>query len=301
LDVDNIAPGLNFVSELNERVAECDVLLAVIGKGWIDARDAAGNRRLDDPDDFVRIEIASALNQGKRVIPVLVGEAHMPRPDQLPEAIRPLASRNAVRLTHERFGADIQGLIGALQPKRNAFRPAMVILTTLAVVLLAGVALFWIKNTTPSSNPQATAIATPQAASPSLPPPAAQSINGALPETRTAPVQSPDEIAWILLKDTTDTAALRRFTEQFPDSPLRKDAQARISALAVAPAAKADAAAETGTAGALEDATTVSASIMGPGTIPAGKTVILTAPNGRKMACIGGNQSAHIQRKCTWR
>src|ERR1700735_5531129 len=71
LDVDNIAPVLDFVRELNERVAECSILLAIIGKGWIDARDAMGNRRIDNPDDFVRVEIESALSQGKRVIPVL--------------------------------------------------------------------------------------------------------------------------------------------------------------------------------------------------------------------------------------
>src|SRR5580704_14863276 len=115
LDVDNIAPGLDFVRELNDRVAECDILLAVIGKAWIDVRNATGARRLDDPDDFVRIEIESALNQNKRVIPVLVGEAPMPRPDELPDTLKPLARRNAVRLTHERFRADTQGLIKALQ------------------------------------------------------------------------------------------------------------------------------------------------------------------------------------------
>ncbi len=115
LDVDNIAPGLDFVRVLNERVAECDIVLAVIGKGWIDSRDPAGKRRLDDPDDFVRIEILSALAQGKRVIPVLVGDSQMPRPDELPDALQPLARRNAVRLTHERFRADVQGLIKALQ------------------------------------------------------------------------------------------------------------------------------------------------------------------------------------------
>lgn len=115
LDVDNIAPGLDFVRVLDERVAECDIVLAVIGKGWIDARDAAGARRLDDPDDFVRIEIASALNQGKRVVPVLVGDAPMPHPEDLPEVLRPLARRNAVRLTHERFRSDTQGLVKALQ------------------------------------------------------------------------------------------------------------------------------------------------------------------------------------------
>jgi hypothetical protein len=119
IDVDNIAPGIDFVRELDERVGECDVMLAVIGKGWIDARDATGMRRLDDPNDFVRIEIASALSQGKRVIPVLVGEAQMPRAEELPDALKPLARRNAMRLTHERFSADIQGLARALQKTLN--------------------------------------------------------------------------------------------------------------------------------------------------------------------------------------
>jgi hypothetical protein len=115
IDVDNIPAGEDFVRALESQVAQCDALLAVIGNGWLDARDERGSRRLDDPNDFVRIEIESALRQGKRVIPVLVHEARMPRPDELPEGIRPLATRNAVRLTHERFRADVQGLIKALQ------------------------------------------------------------------------------------------------------------------------------------------------------------------------------------------
>jgi len=109
IDVDNISPGEDFVQVLESQVEQCDTLLAVIGKGWLDATDERGSRRLDDPNDFVRIEIESALKQGKRVIPVLVHEARMPRPDELPEAIRPLATRNAVRLTHERFRADNAG------------------------------------------------------------------------------------------------------------------------------------------------------------------------------------------------
>jgi hypothetical protein len=115
IDVDNIPPGEDFVRMLESQVAQCDALLAVIGHAWLNAADEHGSRRLDDPHDFVRIEIESALKQGKRVIPVLVNEAQMPRPDELPEAIRPLATRNAVRLTHERFRADTQGLVKALQ------------------------------------------------------------------------------------------------------------------------------------------------------------------------------------------
>jgi Domain of unknown function (DUF4189)/TIR domain/Putative peptidoglycan binding domain len=115
IDVDNIPPGEDFVRMLESQVAQCDAMLTVIGTNWLDATDEHGGRRLDDPGDFVRIEIESALKQGKRVIPVLVHQARMPHPDELPEAIRPLAKRNAVRLTHERFRADVQGLIKALQ------------------------------------------------------------------------------------------------------------------------------------------------------------------------------------------
>lgn len=115
IDVDNIPPGEDFVQVLESQVARCDVLLAMIGKSWLCATDERGVRRLDDPHDFVRIEIESALRQGKRVIPVLVHDAQMPRADELPDPIRPLATRNAVRLTHERFRADVEGLVKYLE------------------------------------------------------------------------------------------------------------------------------------------------------------------------------------------
>ena len=115
MDVDSIAPGLDFVSVLEDQVDKCDVFLAVIGPRWLDARDETGNRRLDNPDDFVRIEIESGLKLGKRIIPVLVNNADMPRAEHLPAGLKPLARRNAVRLTHERFKADAQGLIKALE------------------------------------------------------------------------------------------------------------------------------------------------------------------------------------------
>jgi TIR domain len=112
MDVEGyIKAGDPFVAILDEHVRNCDVLLAIIGPRWIDARNDKGERRLNDPNDFVRIEIDSALKQGKRVIPVLVNNAAIPQAHDLPEPLRPLAERNAVRLTHERFSADCQGLI----------------------------------------------------------------------------------------------------------------------------------------------------------------------------------------------
>jgi hypothetical protein len=115
MDVDNIDPGMDFFEVLEEKVAQSDVLLAVIGKRWVDAIDAKGNRRLADPTDFVRIEIEAALKQNKRVIPVLVDDAEMPAPDQLPESLRPLARRQALRVKHERYRSDADGLIRALR------------------------------------------------------------------------------------------------------------------------------------------------------------------------------------------
>jgi TIR domain len=115
MDIDSIAPGVDFVRMLEEYIGQCDAVLAVIGPRWLNATDEHGNRRLEDLNDFVRIEIELALKQEKRVIPVLVGETKMPRPEELPASIRSLARRNAVRLTHERFRADAQGLVKALQ------------------------------------------------------------------------------------------------------------------------------------------------------------------------------------------
>jgi hypothetical protein len=112
MDVEgHIKPGDDFAEVLNAQVAAADVLLAVIGPRWGELLLA----RAGDPDDFVAIEIKAALEQGKRVIPVLVGGAGMPCADMLPEAIRALARRNAVGLRPERFRADCQGLVGSLK------------------------------------------------------------------------------------------------------------------------------------------------------------------------------------------
>jgi len=115
MDVDAIEPGLDFVKVLDEQVSGCDVLLALIGPNWVDAKNEKGVRRLDDPKDFVRMEIASALKRDIRVIPILIDGAPMPREEELPEPLQPLARRNAVQVSHVRFGADTQGLVDVLQ------------------------------------------------------------------------------------------------------------------------------------------------------------------------------------------
>ena len=115
MDVDSIAPGLDFSKVLDEKINQCDVVLSIIGRRWLDAEDERGERRLDNPNDFVRIELEAALRQEKRVIPVLVDGAEMPRLHDLPESLQSFSLRNAVRLTHDRFKADTAGLIRALK------------------------------------------------------------------------------------------------------------------------------------------------------------------------------------------
>ena len=124
MDVDSIAPGEDFVSILEARVAECDVLLALIGRGWLTATDEVGRRRLDNAKDFVRIEIATALTQAKRVIPVLIDDVPMPRSEDLPEALKQLVRCQATRLSHDRFRADSDGLIRALKQVLDAKAPS---------------------------------------------------------------------------------------------------------------------------------------------------------------------------------
>src|SRR5262245_26148209 len=114
MDVDAIEPGLDFAKVLDEQVSGCDVLLAIIGPNWVGAKTQNGIRRLDDPDDYVRIEIATGLKRDIRVIPILVDGAPMPRAEELPEPLKPLARRNAVQVSHVRFGADTQGLVQVL-------------------------------------------------------------------------------------------------------------------------------------------------------------------------------------------
>ncbi len=116
MDVAAIQPGRDFRKSIDQSLNSCGVFLSLIGKSWLTAKDASGQRRLDDPADFVRIETAAALKRDIPVIPVLVQGALAPKPDQLPDDLKELAFRNAVELTHARWASDIQVLINALRP-----------------------------------------------------------------------------------------------------------------------------------------------------------------------------------------
>jgi len=113
-DVDAIRPGSDFVRDLDERTANCDVLLAVIGKEWLSVMERDGSRRLDNPKDFVRIEIAAALRRQIRIIPILVSGARMPSSVELPPDLAPLAQREAIEIADNGFHSAIERLIPVL-------------------------------------------------------------------------------------------------------------------------------------------------------------------------------------------
>src|SRR5262249_17785546 len=95
MDIDTIPLGVDFVEHLSRAVGQCDIVLAMIGEKWLDIRNAKGLRRLDDPSDFVRIEIHTALERNIPVIPVLIGKTTMPGAEQLPDDLKALSLRNA--------------------------------------------------------------------------------------------------------------------------------------------------------------------------------------------------------------
>jgi hypothetical protein len=116
MDVDAIDPGEDFTQVVQQSVGSCDVLLALIGRRWVATTDSEGRRRLDNPSDWVRVEIQTALDRpDTRVIPTLVQGAEMPRANDLPEPMRKLSHRNAVKLSDTGWRYDVERLIKSLE------------------------------------------------------------------------------------------------------------------------------------------------------------------------------------------
>lgn len=114
-DVEDIESGADFVATINEAVGACDVLIAVIGPDWITQTNERGLPRLEDPGDFVRIEVAAALARNIRVIPVLVGGAAVPTAEELPGVLQGLARRQAHELTDTRWVYDVGSLLASIE------------------------------------------------------------------------------------------------------------------------------------------------------------------------------------------
>jgi|GEM_PF-1555432 len=114
MDVSAIEPGVDFVEAIDRAVGSCAVLLVIIGRRWLDCTDRAGQRRLDDPRDFIRLEVGTALRRNIRVIPVLVQDAAMPGEGDLPDDLKLLARRNAIEINDTHWDSDLAQLVETL-------------------------------------------------------------------------------------------------------------------------------------------------------------------------------------------
>ena len=115
MDVDDIKPGADFVSLIEQKVASCDALIAVIGKTWLMRDEENGRSRLDNPGDFVRLEIEHALRRNILLIPALVEGAEMPRAEDLPAPLNEFSQRQAVELSDKDFQRGVDEVIAALE------------------------------------------------------------------------------------------------------------------------------------------------------------------------------------------
>ena len=114
MDVDAIEPGLPFDQVIGQALERCGVLLVMIGNRWLEHRGDVGPR-LNDPEDFVRQEVAAALARDIRVVPVLLDGARMPSEEELPEPLRALARRNALEVSNTRFASDVERLVSVVR------------------------------------------------------------------------------------------------------------------------------------------------------------------------------------------
>lgn len=124
MDVDDIGAGHAFDRAIDDAVGGARVLLVLIGRRWLAVPAGATRPRLEEPDDFVRHEVATGLARGLQVIPLLLDGATMPVETDLPEPLRPLARRQALVIDHARYAADVERLVAALRAALGEVAPA---------------------------------------------------------------------------------------------------------------------------------------------------------------------------------
>jgi hypothetical protein len=206
MDVDAMKPGMDFARQLDTQVAQCQVLLAVIGPNWLDAKDKAGQRKLDAEKDYVRIELVSALKRAIPLIPILVDGAEMPPEDALPDDLKPLTRRHALELRHTRFNADADAIAQALESAVPRRRLAWLSIgAAVAVAAIALVAVLWPKiaanlypGATPPAvvavNPSVPSLPAPNSLAPSLPAPSLPAPSLPAPSLPAAPLPAAPQL-----------------------------------------------------------------------------------------------------------
>jgi hypothetical protein len=146
MDVDTIQVGADFTEAITSAVGSCDALIALIGRDWATVTDETGRRRIDDPDDFVRLELETALERDVAVIPACVRGASFPEESELPASLAPLARRQGTDLRDTAWRDDVRRLIARLEEvvrpegRRASWRSRRRLAALAAVVVLVGIA-----------------------------------------------------------------------------------------------------------------------------------------------------------------
>ena len=148
LDSDTLMPGQVFRQVIEEELAVCRVLIVIIGNGWLSAIDHTGGRRFDDPNDFVSLEVGTALERNIPVIPLLVDNAPVPRSQELPAKLSPLVERQALVISHHHFDEDVSRLIQALEKVYGILNPVKqyALMCVSAVSISAGLVFLYRLN-----------------------------------------------------------------------------------------------------------------------------------------------------------
>ena len=123
MDVTKIPLGANFAKYISDEIGKCKHLLVLIGPNWLDIPDNEGNRRLDNPNDLVRLEIAAALTRDVPVIPIFLDGAKLPKRHELPEDIQELSMRNGLDVRHASFDSDMDTLIDHIRGSKAPISP----------------------------------------------------------------------------------------------------------------------------------------------------------------------------------
>ena len=182
-DVGSLEPGVEWHEAIEKVLGASDACIVIVGREWLTIADASGRRRLDDPRDTVRNEVATALGHGMRVFPVLVGGAKMPGEDDLPEDLKALARRNALEISEQDWNEDFEKLANAIEKTlgwsptkaKGGMNPIVAGAAAALVVLVALTAYFLTRK-------------------PASPPPSAQHA-GVTPSPASAPAPAPTSAA----------------------------------------------------------------------------------------------------------
>lgn len=146
MDIDSLKAGDLFANTIEENLKNCAVMLVMMGPYWASLTDEQGARRIDNPGDYPRMEVAAALKRGIRVIPVLVGNTPLPKREELPSDIAGLVDRQVLRLSREDFDADMERLMSSVVPdlpRKTWTGMPLQALAVAAVLLLFGILAYF--------------------------------------------------------------------------------------------------------------------------------------------------------------